>query len=219
MRRFSTTPRDIETDAVKTPRRTWKCVLYAAASLAVIFSAACGSAPSGTAQTGGPLHSEMSDGRIDLAMAYLIVGPGQDADAEAYVTNAAEEPVDVLAVSVVPVPGEPAAHLAEAGVATTGAGVATARGWPPPAPVRKLVGGQLPQGNSGIIFALTATVTGKNYAVSGLKITYSYHGGQYSAIAWAGEAVCVAASDSANDPSCAPFASEVNGVIQEMLPS
>ncbi len=142
---------------------------------------------------------------------------GQPADGEAFFYNSASGPVTITAVFAVPVTGEPAGHLADVGVQATGRGVAAERGWPPPdVPVHPAIGAELPHGYAGIIFGVTGDRVGHNYALAGLRVAYTYQGQSYQAVAYDGEAACVAASSHANDPSCHAFVSKSNTIIMKM---
>lgn len=183
----------------------------------VVSAAACGSS-----QSAGPLQTLSSGGQPYLAMSSSDVVPKQSADAEAYVFNSAQDPVQITEVTAVVVPGEPAGHLVHVGVQSTGDSLAGGAGWPPPVPVKQAIGAELPHGQTGIVFGITGLVIGRNYAVAGIRVEYKYHGQLYSTVAWAGEAACVAASWrpestswKADTASCQAFTSKVNSILQK----
>jgi hypothetical protein len=190
--------------------RTGLSVAVLAAVLAAVSSAACGSG-----QSAGPLQTASSGGQPVVAMASVVIVPGQSADGEAYVTNSAHSPVHVIGVSAVAVRGEPAGQLIHAGVQSTGAGIAATAGWPV-VPARPLIGAELPHGLTGILFGITGLVAGRDYAVAGLRLTYTYNDRSYAVIAWAGLAACVAATRRSATPSCQTFQNKVNGIIMKM---
>lgn len=186
--------------------------------MTVALSTACGSA-----QSAGPLQTLGSGGQPYLAMTSSDVTPEQSADAEAYVFNSAPDPVQITAVYAMPVPGEPAGRLVHVGLQSTGASLAGGEGWPPPVPVKQAIGAELPHGQTGIVFGITGQVSGRRYAVAGLRIEYKYRGQFYSTLAWAGEAACVATSWKrnangwkANVASCQAFTSKVNGILEKI---
>ena len=187
-------------------------------TLVTIVVIAAGAVACGSAQSAGPLQTQMSGGLPDLAAASIAIEPGQSADGEAYVVNSAADSVQIIQVTAVPVPGEPTAHLIHAAVASTGAGVATARGWPPPVPVRPAVGAQLAHGLSGIIFGITGRAPSREYAIAGVKITYKYHGQVYSTTAWAVEVACVAKNWRKDPiPGCQAVTNKSNGIVEKMI--
>jgi hypothetical protein len=188
--------------------RTGRCLAVLAAALAAISTAACGSAAD-------PLQTASSGGQPLLAVASIVVVPGQSADGEAYVTNSARDPVHITGASAVAVTGEPAGRLIHAGVQSTGASIAADRGWPA-VPTRPLIGAELPHGLTGIVFGISGPAADRDYAVAGLRLTYTYHGQSYTVIAWAGLAACVAATPRSATPSCQPFQSKVNSIIMKM---
>lgn len=194
----------------------WSIGLVAMMTVAV--SAGCGSAPSA-----GPLQTLSSGGQPYLAMTSSDVVPEQSADAEAYVVNSAPDPVQITAVSAVPVPGEPAGRLVHVGLQSTGASLAGGEGWPPPVPVKQAIGAELSHGQTGIVFGITGQVSGRSYAVAGLRVEYKYRGQLYSTLAWAGEAACVATSWKSNASgwtahvaSCQAFTRKVNAILEKM---
>lgn len=194
----------------------WSSGLVALMTVAV--SVGCGSAPST-----GPLQTLSSGGQPYLAMTSSDIVPGQSGDAEAYVFNSAPDPVQITAVSVVPVTGEPVGRLVHVGLQSTGASLAGGEGWPPPVPVKQAIGAQLPSGQTGIVFGITGQISGRSYAVAGLRIEYRYRSQLYSTLAWAGEAACVATSWKANArgwkanaASCQAFTRKVNGILEKM---
>jgi hypothetical protein len=150
---------------------------------AALASAGCGSSP-------GPLQEASSGGEPDVAAAFIGVDQGQAADGEVYVVNSAHSPVLVTGVSEVAVPGYPSGSLQHTAITNTGAGIAAARGWPPPVPVRPAIGGTLPPGLSQIVFGFSGPRAGQDYAMAGVTITYEYHGQAYSVTAWTAEVAC-----------------------------
>jgi hypothetical protein len=188
---------------------SWLAVMTTTAAVA-----ACGSA----GPAAGPLGLQISGGQPVIAMSSIIVVPGQAADAEAYLDNDAQAPVRITAVSVVSAPGFAAARLVDVSVATSGHGLATARGWPPPVPSRPAIGADLPYGNVGLFFGITGPLAGHNYAVAGLKIAYTYQGQHHSLVAWAGAAACVAANpnSSSSYQSCSTYTTSVNTIVEKL---
>ncbi len=172
----------------------------------------------------GPLQTLRSGGQPYLAMSSADVVPGLTADAEAYVFNSAQGPVRITGVSAVAVPGVRTARLVHVGLQSTGDNLAGGEGWPPPVPVKPAIGADLPHGQSGIVFGIAGPAVGRDYAVAGLRIDYEYQGQRYSAVAWAGEAACVAASWRHHSASwksdvaaCQAFTNTVNGVLEKEL--
>jgi len=210
----------------------------ALAAIAVVVSGvACGSARSGDAthkdkagsrsavprrtaipsRPAGPLQTASSGGQPVLAMADSVVRAGQSSDAEAYVVNSADNPVRITAVTAVPVPGEPQGLLVHVGLQSTGDGLAAGRGWPP-VPVRQAVGAEVPTGLTGIVFGIAGPVSGRDYAVAGLRVDYQYHGRIYATIAWSGEAACVIGSGESDgaDASCSAFSKKINSILEKL---
>jgi hypothetical protein len=203
---------------------TRPCIRRCCAVLAVtaaLASAGCGSSPASP----GPLQEASSDGEPDVAGAFVLVDQGQAADGEVYVVNSAHSPVLVTAISEIPVPGYRSATLHHTAITKTGAGVATARGWPPPVPVRPAIGGTLPvpvrpaiggtlpPGLSQIVFGFSGPRAGQDYAMAGVTITYEYHGQTYSAPAWTAEAACTTPESLA---ACQAYLAKVNALVEKM---
>jgi hypothetical protein len=183
------------------------------ATVLAVAVCACGSASTGN----GPLGQEIVSGQPVVVMAASIVTPGQTADGEAFFFNSAPGPVKITAVFPVPATGEPAGHLADVGVQTTGAGVASEIGWPPAGtPVGPAIGAELRHGYAGIVFGVSGTQSGHNYVLAGLRVDYTYDGQSYWALAYDGEAACVEANPNVNDPSCKAFVSKSNNIIMKM---
>lgn len=187
------------------------------AMTAVVSATACGSS-----QSAGPLQTLNSGGQPYLAMSSTDVVPEQSADAEAYVFNSAQDSVQITGVTAVIVPGEPAGRLAHVGLQSTGNSLAGGSGWPPPVPVTPAIGAELAHGQTGIVFGITGSVIGRDYALAGLRVEYKYHGQLYSTVAWAGEAACVAAnwrlesaSWKSDTASCQAFTNKVNSILQK----
>jgi hypothetical protein len=188
-------------------------MLGMAAMLAAFSIAACGS----SADNGGPLGELLVSGRPVLGVGASIVRPGQSADGEAYVFNSAQGFVRITGISAVPVTSEPAGHLVNAGIQSTGTSASSDRGWPPEGvPVKPAIGAELPHGQSGIVFGVSGAVIGRNYVLAGLRVDYTYNGQSYSTTVWGGEAACVAVNDAADDASCQPFIQKANAVIEQM---
>jgi hypothetical protein len=186
------------------------CLLVPLAS--VVLAAGCSSGGGS-----GPLGTLMAAGKPDFDVDSLGVTPGQAADGMVTVVNSAHTPVTITAVSAINVPGTPAAHLADAGVAGMH-GIAATRGWPPPVPVKPAIGATLPYGQTNIIYGITGTVTGRNYAAAGLQITYSYDGQKYTVVAWGGDMACVVANldSSADAATCNASYNKVNAAIEKL---
>lgn len=190
-------PTDMGTMRWRRPRRYLLCLLVLAAG--TLPAAGCSSDPS------GPLSTLMDGGQPALAVGGGPVTPGQPQDGEAVVVNSASTPVTITAVSVIPIPGVPAAQLADAGVVTTG----KRRIWHQPA-------------GTGIVFGITGQVPGRDYAVAGLRITYTYNGHSYTTSAWAGNEACIVpdmnpANLAAASAACnGPFNTKVNTAIEQM---
>jgi hypothetical protein len=179
---------------------------------AALASAGCGSSPASPASP-GPLQEASSGGEPDVAGAFVLVNHGQAADGEVYVVNSAHSSVLVTGVSEVPVPGYPPGSLQHTAITKTGAGIATARGWPPPVPVRSAIGGTLPPGLSQIVFGFNGPRAGQDYAMAGVTITYDYHGQAYSATAWTAEAACPMQAPLA---ACKAYLAKVNARVEKM---
>lgn len=183
-------------------------------AVAALTAVACG--PAGLAGPAGPLAALTAGGQPYVALASAVVTPGESADAEAYVVNSAPDgPVQVTGVAPVAVPGAPVGRLVHTGIQATGASVAAMRDWPA-VPVRSFVGSRLPAGRSGIVFAIAGQQPGHNYAVAGLRIEYTYAGQSYSVVTWGGSVACVAATVTADVPSCEPFKHDVNDAVEKM---
>ena len=176
---------------------------------AALASAGCGSSPASP----GPLREESSGGEPAVAAAAILVDQGQAADGEVYVVNSAHSSVLVTGVSEVAVPGYPSGSLQHTAITATGAGVATARGWPPPVPVRPAIGGTLPPGLSQIVFGFSGPRAGQDYAMAGVTITYEYHGQAYSVTAWTAEVACAMQKPPA---ACKAYLAKVNARVEKM---
>jgi len=197
-----------------TRRRAARFMSWLAVMTTMAAVVACGSA----GPAAGPLRLQTAGGQPVIAMSSIIVVPGQTADAEAYLDNDAQTPVRITAVSVVSAPGFATARLVDVGVATSGHGLATARGWPPPVPSRPAIGADLPHGNAGLFFGITGPLASHNYAVAGLKIAYTYQGQHYSLVAWAGAAACVAANPNSASSyrDCSTYTTSVNTTVEKL---
>jgi len=180
---------------MKAARCAGRSALALLTGMMIVAVAACGpgqAGPASSGQSSGPLQATKAGGRLLLAVASVGVNPGEPADGEAFLVNsAAPGLVRVTRVTAVPVPGQRAARLTQAGVAATGEGIAGARGWPPPVPVRPAPGARLAHGRMGIVFGFTGSVPDREYALAGVRITYEYRGRLYSAVGWAVEVACV----------------------------
>jgi hypothetical protein len=167
----------------------------------------------------GPLGNLLVQGQPSFGVDSGVVAPGQPQDGEVFVVNTGNAPATITAVSAIEVPGQPAARLAGVGVAITG-GVAGARGWPPPAPVKvkPAIGAKIPheENGIGIIFGITGPVIGHNYAVAGLRISYTFNGQPYTVLLWGGDMACVEVNASATSPTCNTFYNKVNTAIEKM---
>jgi hypothetical protein len=202
-------------------RRAGGSAIALVAGMMIVAVAACGSGKAGPVPPGrsaGPLQPAKSGGRTLLAAASVGVNPGEPADGEAYLVNSVPGPVRVTRVSAVSVPGQRAARLTHVAVATAGEGIAGARGWPPPVPVRPAVGARLPRGLVGIVFGFTGEVPGREYALAGVKITYEYQDRQYSAIGWAVEVACVSRNWRQPSPGsgCQAATDRANTTVKKM---
>jgi hypothetical protein len=197
-----------------TRRRASRFMSWLAVMTTTAAVAACGSAD----PAAGPLRMQTVGGQPVIATSSVAVLPGQTADAEAYLDDDADAPVRITAVSVVSAPGFATARLVDVGVATSGHGLAAARGWPPPVPSRPAIGAYLPHGNVGLFFGITGPLASHDYAVAGLKIAYTYQGRRYSLVAWAGAAACVAvnSNSASSDTSCSVFGNTVNPVVEKL---
>ena len=183
----------------------------ALAALTVLVSgAACGPAA-------GPLKTAGLQGPV-LSMATTLVRPDQSSDAEAYVFNSADGPVQITGVTAVPVTDEPVGRLAHFGLQLAGAALWAGEGWPPAVPLTAAIGAEIPHGMTGIVFAIADPAAGHNYAVAGLRIEYEYRGKAYTTIAWAGAAACVYAGRNrdADDASCTAFGNKVSAIVEDM---
>jgi hypothetical protein len=176
---------------------------------------ACGA---GCGKVTSPLQTADSQGQPYVAMAWSLVRPGQSPDAEAYVFNSADGPVQITGVAAVPVTDEAAGRLVHVGLPSTGADVAAGAGWPPGTPVTPLVGAEIPHGLTAIIFAMTGSAADHNYAVAGLRIEYEYHGQAYSTVTWDGAAACVygGRNRDADWASCTAFGNKVSAIVEDM---
>ena len=197
-----------------TRRRAVRPIATLAVMVIIAALTACGSAD----PAAGPLRMQTVGGQPVIATSSIVVVPGQTADAEAYLYDDAQAPVRITAVSVVPAPGFAAARLVDVGVATSGHGLATARGWPPPVPSRPAIGADLPHGNVGLFFGITGPLASHDYAVAGLKIAYTYQGQRYSLVAWAGAAACVAvnSNSAASYRDCTAYTNTVNTTVEKL---
>lgn len=176
---------------------------------AALASTGCGSSPASP----GPLHEETSGGEPAVAAAATLVDHGQAADGEVYVVNSAHSPLLVTGVSEVAVPGYPAGSLQHTAITATGAGIAAARGWPPPVPVKPAIGGTLPPGLSQIVFGFNGPKAGQDYAMAGVTITYKYHGQTYTVTAWTAEVACTMQKPQA---ACGAYLAKVNARVEKM---
>jgi hypothetical protein len=201
-------------------------VLVAAASVVAVIAAAVGGWAAWNRPAVGPLQTSSVGGQPSLGMTSDAVLRGTCVDAEAYVTNTASDAVTLVRVSAVPLPGENLGHVACAGVATTGHGVAGASGWPVSGvPVEKVAGARLPHGDSGIVFGITGPAKDRYYAVAGILVTYEYHGHLYSVTAWAGDLACVVPTLNysskvyqADNAACAARDQKDNDQLEALVP-
>jgi len=189
--------------------RKWPIALVA--MMASVSAAGCGKAAA------APLQTANSQGQPYVAISSLQVRPGQSWDAEAYVFNSANGPVQITGVAAVPVTDEPEGRLVHVGLLSTGAGAAGG-GWPPGVPVIPPIGAEIPPGLTGIIFAMAGSAADHDYAVAGLRIEYEYRGHGYATIAWDGDAVCVYGGRNrhADDASCTAFGNKVSAIVEDM---
>jgi len=180
--------------------------------VAVVSAAGCGK------PADGPLQTANSQGQPYVGMGTSLVRPDQSSDGEAYVLNSADGPVQITGVTAVPVTDEPEGHLVHVGLQLAGAGVGGGEGWPPDVPLTAAVGGEIPPGLTGIVFAMAGSAADRDYAVAGLRIAYEYHGRAYSTIAWTGAAACVysVGNGDADLVSCAAFGNKVNAIVEDM---
>jgi hypothetical protein len=219
-----------------TARRAGRAVAALVTGMMIAAVAACGSGNAAPVPAGpvpashvpsglsaGPLRPAKSGGRLVLAVASVGVDPGEPADGEAYLVNSGPAPVRVIRVSAVPVPGQRVPRLAHVAIATTGEGIAGARDWPPPVPVRPAAGALLARGQVGVVFGFTGSVPGRDYALAGVKIIYAYRGRRYSATGWAVEVACVSRNWRKPGPSagCRTASDLANTAVKKMtgLPS
>lgn len=202
---------------MKAARRAGRSALALVTGMMIIAVAACGSGKAGLpGQSAGPLQAEKDGGRLLLAVASVGVNPGEPADGEAFLVNSAPGPVRVTRVTAVPVPGQRAPRLAHVGIATTGEGIAGARDWPPPVPVRPAAGARLAHGRVGVVFGFTGSVPDRQYALAGVRITYEYRGRQYSAIGWAVEVACVSKNWRQPSPGCDAAKDRANRAVEKL---
>jgi hypothetical protein len=196
---------------IVTCRRIRKRPIALVAMMALASGAGCGS-------TADPLQGATVQGLPVLAMATSLVRADQSSDAEAYVFNSAEGPVQITGVTAVPVTDEPEGRLVHVGLQSTGASVAAGHGWPPDVPVKPAIGAEIPHGLTGIIFGMAGSVADHNYAVAGLRIEYEYHGQAFTTIAWSGDAACVygGRNGRADDASCTAFGNKVSAIVEDM---
>jgi hypothetical protein len=182
------------------------------ALMALVSGAGCGKA------AGDPLQTANSQGQPYVSMASSLVRPDQSSDGEAYVFNSAGGPVQITGVTAVPVTDEPAGRLVHLGLQLAGAGVWAGEGWPPDVPLTAAIGGEIPSGLTGIVFAMAGLAADHDYAVAGLRITYEYQGRAYSTIAWDGEAACVydGRNRHADDAPCTAFGNKVGAIVEDM---
>jgi hypothetical protein len=59
-------------------------------------------------------------------------------------------------------------------------------------------------------------MTGRNYAIAGVRISYTFDGHPYTAVAWGGDMACVVASLNSSAASCNAFYNKVNTAIEKM---
>jgi hypothetical protein len=189
--------------------RNWPVALVAL--MALVSAAACG-------PPAGRLKGATAQDLPVLAMATLLVRPGQSSDAEAFVFNSAGGPVQITGVTAVPVTDEPEGRLVGVGLQSTGARIWAGYGWPPGVPVKPAIGAEIPHGLTGIIFGIAGSAAGHDYAAAGLRIEYVYHGQAHATVAWAGEAACVYGGRNrrADEASCTAFGNKVNAIVEDM---
>jgi hypothetical protein len=143
------------------------------------------------ASTAGPLQSPTAGGQQLVDDGGLPVSPGQSADVTAYVINTARRPVTLVSVSVIAVPGFARADLAHTALASTLGVVGIGSGWPPDVPIKPFAGAVLQHGQTRIVFGITGSRIGDDYAAAGLRVSYKYQGQTFSVTAWAGVLACV----------------------------
>jgi hypothetical protein len=203
--------------ADKQGRHARRYLLYLPVLVASILSAT-GCSPGASSGGDGPLGTLMQAGKPDFFVVSLGVTPGQPADGEAFVVNSANAPVTITAVSAIDVPGAAAAHLADLAIQAGTHPVGAQRGWPPQIEVqlKPAIGARLPHGQSGIIYGVTGQVIGRDYAIAGVRISYTFDGRPYTAIAWGGDLACVVASLDSSTATCNAFYNTVNAAIENM---
>jgi hypothetical protein len=172
------------------------CLVLLATAIAGSILSACGDSPN------GPVQTVIARGQPIVDVAGTAVTPGEPAVVTAYVTNNGG-PVTLVSAAPVPVPGYRAAALVDIGVSKTLNAVGVDYGWPPHGiPVKEFRGAVLPHGESRIIFGVSGSAAGANYAAAGIRITYRYRGQSYTFTAWSGVMACVTAKtgwNAAND--------------------
>jgi hypothetical protein len=168
--------------------------------IAMAFSVT-GSALAGCSSTAGPLQSFAVKGQPVVTDAGVAVLPGQSEDATTYVTNTAHDPVTLVSASLEPVAGFPTAKLTHVAINVTRNVVGVGTNWPPRIPIRPFGGASLPYGESRLTFAMSGKATDVDYATAGLKITYRYHGQDYTVTAWSAVIACVTSKKNVDNPS------------------
>lgn len=194
-------------------RRHRRCLLGLPTLLAgALLTGGCSS---GSAS--GPLGTLLLAGQPSFTVVSGVVAPGQPQDGEAYVVNSASTPVTITSVTAIDVPGAPAAHLAEVALQAGTHPVGGQRGWPPDGvQVKSAIGAQLPHGQSGIVYAITGMTIGRDYAIAGLRVSYTIGGHAYIMLAWSGDMACVEANSYASSPTCDAFYNTVNAAIEKI---
>jgi hypothetical protein len=164
-----------------------KCATLVALSLLTMAIASCGPGQA------GPLQALSEGGQPIVDGASVEIPPGRPADFTAFLFNPLTSSVRLLSAAIVRVTGHlPAAQLLHVGISTTPGFAGASTGWPiRRLPTRPLNGALIGHGQSNIIFGVTGPVSGRNYYVAGLKITYEYKAHIYHVVAWSAAVACV----------------------------
>ena len=162
---------------------------------------------------------------VSLALS-AATGPAQAAAAPggwpprpvtAYVVDASDSPVTLLAAAVVPVPGFAVGKLSYLAVsANLNSGVFLTR--PAGLPVTRFYGMTLRPGESRILFGISGWRPGTIYAAAGLRIVYRFRDRVFAMTAWSGNLACVISNQarSAADPRCDSAADQVMAAIRRL---
>jgi hypothetical protein len=193
--------------------RVRRCLLALIAVIVVL----AGAVGCGSSQPAGPVQMTMIGGQPAYDFGGGVVSPGQTEDGEADVVNSGHDPVTITAVTVIDLPGWQPGDLLRVAIATTGAGVAGARGWPPPVPEKAAIGGTLPHGLNQITYGIAGNRVGQYYAIAGVKITYRYQGSTYSMLAWTALVACVAKSwRTGSESPCNAQVQKANAALEKL---